>query len=587
MSLSPAQLQNAFLAGAGAIAGATSIILKSFKSIDGVNLAMSDFGSIGYLTMEPGNNTLEEQVSFTSLTQNSNGTCTLGGIKSVLFLTPYTATSGLSKTHAGSTTVVVTNTSGYYNEFTIKQNDEAVTGQWTFPNPPLANANPATKQYVDDLVSGGTITVSGLIVAGTAGETVAAGNFLYLKVSDGLWYKTDADSASTTDLLQIGIAQGSGTVNNPVTGGVMLQGIDTNQSGLAAGTLYYLSGTAGAISSSAGAVERAIGQGRTTTSIYFNPNFYYIPTANQKGAFVGTSGTPSSTNPYATKATTDLLPTIKFGGTGADGALSISSGTTNIDLSNAAVLIKNYTSISIIGTGALTFTNPSTSGTIVIFKSQGAVSLTSSAAPMIDLRLLGAAGGAGFSGANGNGTVGSKAVSTVGTCLGGTGGVSGTTVNAGGVGTNIVMTLAGMIASKQIPVFAGAGGGGGGTSTGSVGGAGGKGAGGIYIECGGALNFTTAGGISIAGAAGVAGSGGTNSGGGGGGASGSCVILYTTLTAASGTVTVTAGAGAGGSGTGGRGGGGGNMLSGVDSDTNNGGNGSTGLSLIAANTDFI
>src|SRR5262249_4478364 len=37
----------------------------------------------------------------------------------------------------------------------------------------------------------------------------------------------------------------------------------------------------------------------------------------------------------------------KFGGTGADGALSISSGTTTINLGNAAVVVKNYTSISI------------------------------------------------------------------------------------------------------------------------------------------------------------------------------------------------------------------------------------------------
>lgn len=83
-----------------------------------------------------------------------------------------------------------------------------------------------------------------------------------------------------------------------------------------------------------------------------------------------------------------------FGGTGADGALTITSGTTNIDLAGSQIVVKNYTSISITGTGKLTFTNPHANGTVIIFKSQGNVTLTSSATPNIDLRLLGASGGA-------------------------------------------------------------------------------------------------------------------------------------------------------------------------------------------------
>ncbi len=87
-----------------------------------------------------------------------------------------------------------------------------------------------------------------------------------------------------------------------------------------------------------------------------------------------------------------------FGGTGVDGALTISSGTTNIDLGGSQVFVKNYTSISITGTGALTFSNPHANGTIIILKSQGNVILTSSATRLIDLRLLGATGGNAFSG---------------------------------------------------------------------------------------------------------------------------------------------------------------------------------------------
>jgi len=105
------------LSGAGAVIGATSIVLQSFKTIDGVNLAMTDFGSVGYGTLDPGNDSMEEQISFSGVVQNSNGTATLTGVKSVLFVSPYTESSGLVKTHAGATPFVISNTAGFYNQF--------------------------------------------------------------------------------------------------------------------------------------------------------------------------------------------------------------------------------------------------------------------------------------------------------------------------------------------------------------------------------------------------------------------------------------------------------------------------------------
>lgn len=110
----PVQAQTFYLAGSGAIIGATSIVLKSFQTIDGADLLTADFGSAGYLTIDAGNSTLEEQISFTGVVQNANGTATLTGVKSVLFTTPWTETSGLVKTHAGSAPVVISNTSGFY-----------------------------------------------------------------------------------------------------------------------------------------------------------------------------------------------------------------------------------------------------------------------------------------------------------------------------------------------------------------------------------------------------------------------------------------------------------------------------------------
>jgi hypothetical protein len=84
-----------------------------------------------------------------------------------------------------------------------------------------------------------------------------------------------------------------------------------------------------------------------------------------------------------------LNAAVKFGGTGADGALNVSSGTTVIDLGNARYFEKNYTSVNITGTGAVTFTNPSKYGTVIRFNTTGHVNITSTAPIAIDLRNLG------------------------------------------------------------------------------------------------------------------------------------------------------------------------------------------------------
>ncbi len=156
-----AQLQPFSVYGGGAVAGATTVILSSFQTIDGVDLAMTDFGAIGFGTLEPGSGPQEEQICFTGVTQNANGTCTLTGVKNVLFVAPYTQTSGLSKSHAGSTTFIISNTAGFYDSFTAKADDETITGLWDFPNggntptlgasyvAPTTDTQIASKKYVD------------------------------------------------------------------------------------------------------------------------------------------------------------------------------------------------------------------------------------------------------------------------------------------------------------------------------------------------------------------------------------------------------------------------------------------------------
>jgi hypothetical protein len=131
----------------------------------------------------------------------------------------------------------------------------------------------ATKGYVDSVVTGGTINTDRIIVGSqTAGETVAAGSIVYFKSSDSRWWKTDADLVATVSNVQLGVALGSGTAGNPISGGVQIYGKCDSFTGLTATATYYVSNTAGAVSSSAGTISVVLGQAFSTTGIFFNPD---------------------------------------------------------------------------------------------------------------------------------------------------------------------------------------------------------------------------------------------------------------------------------------------------------------------------
>ncbi len=269
---------------------------------------------------------------------------------------------------------------------------------------------------------------------------------------------------------------------------------------------------------------------------------------------------------------------VKFGGDSSDGALSIPSGTTTINLGNASLVVKNYSSISITGTGVLAFSNPSNTGTIIILKSQGNVTITSSATRAIDLRSLGSIVGSSGNGFFNNSNYGS----------GGT----------GGVGWGSLFSLTKTIFGKAIKAVVGAAGANGSGIT-----VGGKGAGALVIECAGAYNFDSGSTVDATGIDG--GDGNINQPGAGGGAGGVFVVIYNTLTTDAGTYSLDGGKGGNSTSTGGTGGGGGGNrvnggnansagdsddgtggVAGSGSDTARGGGGAGGYKIIVANTEF-
>lgn len=184
-----AQLQPFTLAGSGSVIGDATLVISSFVDIDGTQLTMDAFGTKGYATLEPGSSVQEEQFSFSGITANANGTSTLTGVSHIDFLYPYTATVGLSKSHAGGVRMVITNTSGFYNDFANKDDDETITETWTFtdPNVPRMDVDHtyiageetyfATKGYVDGVVVAGapnaSTTAKGIVQEATQAQVDA------------------------------------------------------------------------------------------------------------------------------------------------------------------------------------------------------------------------------------------------------------------------------------------------------------------------------------------------------------------------------------------------------------------------------
>jgi len=212
--------------------------------------------------------------------------------------------TALKAAHQRGATVKITDAPFLAIVYRLLNGDEGLPNQIKYKTSgyptPVNDYDIPTKKYVDDQVAGTPVSMNRTVVSGTAGETLVAGNLVYLKASDARWWKCDADTAATVDNINLGIAQGAGTAGASVTSGVLVYGRDTNNSGLTAGSTYYASNTAGAISSSAGTTEVTVGQADADGYLFFSPRYNQQLTEDQQDALAGTSGTPSATNKYVT-----------------------------------------------------------------------------------------------------------------------------------------------------------------------------------------------------------------------------------------------------------------------------------------------
>lgn len=176
MALRYCQSNTLYLAGSGVIIGATSVVLTTFSDIYANVLTMTDFGVVGYITLEP-DTTNEEAAQFTGVTANANGTYTLTGVSTLLAKSPYTATSGLVRAHSGGTKVVITDNVAFWNTFGNVKNTNTWDSVQTFsalptiPVTPLVSTDAASKDYVDNTAVAGapnaSTTVKGIVELAT------------------------------------------------------------------------------------------------------------------------------------------------------------------------------------------------------------------------------------------------------------------------------------------------------------------------------------------------------------------------------------------------------------------------------------
>jgi hypothetical protein len=260
--------------------GGTSATLQSNIDDDGNTLP----DGLAYFTLD-GANSQKEHIQATKTGAN------LTAIKSVS--RQGALTNGVVRIHRIGSPISITDWAH------LSAINEVLNSGYASPTTPTTDYQLATKKYVDDLALGGTTTVDRLTVVGTCGEDVVAGNLLYLKTSDSKWWKTDADTATTIFNVVLGIAQGSGTTDGLITGGVLIKGVDANQTGMTANSFYFAGNTAGAISLTSGTNPRTIGIATATNKLFFDPEF------DKNTPIFGISATGNDT--YA------ITPTIPIG----------------------------------------------------------------------------------------------------------------------------------------------------------------------------------------------------------------------------------------------------------------------------------
>jgi hypothetical protein len=276
---------------------------------DDTTLTTAKIGDFVVITINPGASN-EEKISASAVSV-SGTTATWTIVNRGLSFTENTAVTANKKAHTIGETVIISDDDHFLTaQYLDLDTEQTVTANKIFPYP-TASTSPATKGYVDTVAFAGSVNYDQVILSALAGETITQGQIVYYDRYQQEWMKTDSDAASTTNQILLGIAQGAGSNGSSISGGVLVKGIDRKQGGtLTAGQRLYVSGTAGATSTTAGTNPRLLGFSKDADEFYFNPNFGAFEDEvffTNLNATYSTTTNATTTNFFATTASSTAL----------------------------------------------------------------------------------------------------------------------------------------------------------------------------------------------------------------------------------------------------------------------------------------
>jgi len=283
---------------------ATSITLTFLQKMGGASsLSMTDYGDLGIATIDPTSASKAENISFTGITANANGTYTLTGVTRGLKGVDDYATGGNQVAHSGGATLVFSNSAVFYDQFGNIYNAQTWALKQSFTVVPESAADATGgndlvrySQLQSALL--GTLLSAPLVMPGNGGEDLVVDQLVFLNRADSEWYKADADTAAEVENVMLGITRGAGTDGAAIASGITILGKHTfSTAALTANNIYYASNTAGGVSTTPGTNEVTLGIAISTTVMNFMPRFDQQITEDQQDAMVGKSGTtPSGSN---------------------------------------------------------------------------------------------------------------------------------------------------------------------------------------------------------------------------------------------------------------------------------------------------
>jgi hypothetical protein len=189
----------------------TTITLSSFKEpVSLIPYTMAYLNTtVGYGTLDPVNSARSEFISFTGITQNADGSATLTGVTRGLSRSyPYTASSTMRQAHGGQSIFILSDSPQHFSEYAVKQNNETITGQWTFSVFPIT----ASSSFATETVAGWVELATGTEAASSTASGTAARLALpaslatsscqvvgrYVPITDPVTGRVDAGCLDTT-----------------------------------------------------------------------------------------------------------------------------------------------------------------------------------------------------------------------------------------------------------------------------------------------------------------------------------------------------------------------------------------------------